>query len=652
MKEMNKVNTYAKSFLIVLCMLMVVAVKATAYEARNLLQKLATEEEIKQALVMNQKWVPYPAYTDRAGWDALLGTNKEAIIKAGQKYLDYNWEVVKATKYLEYEKSGSRTVMQDVNRRNVAAFSSMLMAELAEGKGQFIPDLINGIFFFSEMTTWAESAHLKAYQKTRRAMPDYREHILELHQGGMAQMLSWTYYFLRAEFDKVDPIVSLRLRHELQERELTPYLTRDDYWWMAFNYKEGVMVNNWNPWCNSNALLCFMLLENNRDTLARAVYRSMVSVDKFINYVKADGACEEGPSYWGHASGKLFEYLSVLSMATAGKISLFNNAQIKSMGEYIANSYIGNEWVANFADASARAVEVNTPLIYRYGMAVNSNAMKAMAAQRDKTYPTKLPGSWMDLYNGLEMLRVKPLMQAEKARFTPADFVWYPQTEFCYIRNNGNFLAAKGGFNNESHNHNDVGTFILCFDNVPVMVDAGVGTYTSKTFSKDRYTIWTMQSNYHNLPMINGVAQSFGATFKSKNAMVDQKAKSFSVDISGAYPKEAEVKSWVRAYQLKKNQLVITDRFDLNACKAPNVINFLTWGIVDTSKPGTVNIKVDNVGATLTYDAATFEVSVETIPQTDIRLSKVWGDKLYRLSLKAKQQTTTGNYLYTVRRTH
>ena len=134
--------------------------------------------------------------------------------------------------------------------------------------------------------------------------------------------------------------------------------------------------------------------------------------------------------------------------------------------------------------------------------------------------------------------------------------------------------------------------------------------------------------------------------------MVDQKAKSFSVDISGAYPKEAEVKSWVRAYQLKKNQLVITDRFDLNACKAPNVINFLTWGTVDASKPGTVNIKVDNVGATLTYDAATFEVSVETIPQTDIRLSKVWGDKLYRLSLKAKQQTTTGNYLYTVRRTH
>ncbi len=27
-----------------------------------------------------------------------------------------------------------------------------------------------------------------------------------------------------------------------------------------------------------------------------------------------------------------------------------------------------------------------------------------------------------------------------------------------------------------------------------------------KTFSGERYTIWTMQSNYHNLPMINDVS--------------------------------------------------------------------------------------------------------------------------------------------------
>ena len=54
-----------------------------------------------------------------------------------------------------------------------------------------------------------------------------------------------------------------------------------------------------------------MLLENNRDTLAKAVYMTMESVDEFLNYIKADGACEEGPSYWGHAPGKTLEdYIS------------------------------------------------------------------------------------------------------------------------------------------------------------------------------------------------------------------------------------------------------------------------------------------------------------------------------------------------------
>lgn len=73
---------------------------------------------------------------------------------------------------------------------------------------------------------------------------------------------------------------------------------------MAFHLKPGGLVNNWNPWCNFNVLQCFFLLENDRDKLAKAVYRTMTSVDHFINYTHGDGGCEEGPSYWGHAAGR------------------------------------------------------------------------------------------------------------------------------------------------------------------------------------------------------------------------------------------------------------------------------------------------------------------------------------------------------------
>ena len=61
-----------KRILIALVVFATSLLGANAYEKRDLLQRSATEAEIKASLVMDQKWVPYPAYTDRNGWNNLL----------------------------------------------------------------------------------------------------------------------------------------------------------------------------------------------------------------------------------------------------------------------------------------------------------------------------------------------------------------------------------------------------------------------------------------------------------------------------------------------------------------------------------------------------------------------------------------------------
>lgn len=616
------------------------------YKERNFLENMASESQLKQDLVMNQEWVPYPSYSNRDGWDAICGEYKEQIIRSGEKYLGFNWIVIKASDYLEYEKSGNRRIMESPNGKNLTAFSSMLIAELAEGKGRFISDLINGVQFFCEMTSWGLSAHLASFQKTHRSLPDFRENILELSQGGQSQMLSWTYYFLKEEFDKIDPVISLRLRQELQKRELDPYLERNDYWWMGLSRK-GMFVNNWNPWCNANALMCFMLLENNPYVLAKAVHKTMISVDSFLNYVKSDGACEEGPSYWGHASGKLFDYLSELNLITRGKIPLYDNPLVKAMGEYIAYSYIGDGWVVNFADASARS-DFRLSLIYRYGKAVGSRVMTSFAADLNKIYPEKLSSSWLDFYRSMETLRVLPELRQDAGGYKQPAFAWYPETEFCYMRDGDVFFAAKGGYNDESHNHNDVGSFMLYFDNTPIMIDVGVGTYTRQTFSSERYSIWTMQSNYHNLPMVNGIPQEYGSEYKAAGSKAYKRKLAFSTDISQAYPKDACANKWIRSYELKNGKLNIKDAFSLEKTKNPNLINFMTWGNIDASKPGLVKIKVNGQNAALTYDAGTFEAYVEKVNLTDSRLSNVWGQEVYRITLKARDIKKIGTYKYTI----
>ncbi|MDF2190370.1 heparinase II/III family protein [Paraflavitalea sp. CAU 1676] len=619
---------------------------AFSHEPRNLLQKKASLAQVKASLVPAAAWVKYPAYTDRKGWDMLTGPLKAALIKDGEAALNYNWKVVKATDYLAYERTGSRLAMETPFQDNNVALSNLVFAELAEGKGRFLDQIINGLWQTCDMSSWALSAHLTA-QKNKRNLPDYREEIIDLTSGDLGSFLSWTWYFFRQEFDKVNPVIAARLKQEITNRILVPYMARSDYWWQALNYKPGMMVNNWNPWCNSNVLACFLLLEEDKDKLAAAVYRTMQSVDEFINYTHEDGACEEGPSYWGHAAGKLYDYLQLLSNASRGQLSIFQEPMIKSMGDYIARSYVGNGWVVNFADASAKGGG-EPGVIYRYGKAVQSRDMQAfaayLAAANKGSYTVN---AVRDFFRTIENLTTyREVLSASPALPVNA-FTWYPETQFCYMKNsNGFFFAAKGGFNNESHNHNDVGSFSLYVDTLPVIIDVGVGTYSKQTFSNDRYTIWTMQSNYHNLPMINGESQPFGAQYKASNVAFDANKNKFSLNIAGAYQQNAAVKSWMRYYTLQPQALVLEDVFELSAQKQANQVNFMTWARPDVSKAGSVVLIKNGTAIQLQYDASLFNATVETIPQTDVRLSRVWGNELYRLSLTAKKQSLKGRYRF------
>ena len=125
--------------------------QAQAYEERNLLQERATYEQLKESLIMNQQWVTFPDYSDRNGWDAYMGSLKDTFIELGEKYLDYEWKIVKATDYLEFERSGKIEPMGNPFDSNNRAMITLLLAELAEGKGRFIDQLIDGTFHICEM---------------------------------------------------------------------------------------------------------------------------------------------------------------------------------------------------------------------------------------------------------------------------------------------------------------------------------------------------------------------------------------------------------------------------------------------------------------------------------------------------------------------
>ena len=217
MKLVKKIT----GFLIV-SLLICITIDAAAFDPRNLLQKKATVNELLSMLSNKSEWIKYPAYQDRKGWDAYTGNLKLKLIQDGEKNLNYTWKVIKATDYLEFEKSGNRTIMENPFGQNNNALSSLLYAELAEGKGRFMNQIINGIWHTCEMSTWVLSAHLPV-QKSKRSLPDIKEEIIDLTSGDLGSFLSWTWYFMHDELDKVNPSIAAKLKSKIQQRIFKQY---------------------------------------------------------------------------------------------------------------------------------------------------------------------------------------------------------------------------------------------------------------------------------------------------------------------------------------------------------------------------------------------------------------------------------------------
>ncbi|HTG55770.1 MAG TPA: heparinase II/III family protein, partial [Niabella sp.] len=256
------------------------------------------------------------------------------------------------------------------------------------------------------------------------------------------------------------------------------------------------------------------------------------------------------------------------------------------------------------------------------------------------------------LYRQLEALFNLPAILEADTTVNYVQQFTLPDLQLAGARRGNFYYAAKGGHNDESHNHNDVGNFILYYKNKPLLIDVGVEYYTAKTFSPQRYEIWTMQSQYHNVPYINGVAQKEGRSFKAENFKVSHTSSQgsrVSVDISKAYPAAAGVDTWTRNYHLPGTgkKFIIKDRFRLNARKDS------TWStILVAIKPrierDCMVLETEKGVVKMKYNLSVVKPLIEELAVTDAKLIPVWGDKIYRIKVLLTSAGNTGEIVLTV----
>jgi hypothetical protein len=206
----------------------------------------------------------------------------------------------------------------------------------------------------------------------------------------------------------------------------------------------------------------------------------------------------------------------------------------------------------------------------------------------------------------------------------------------------GLFFSAKGGHNAESHNHNEVGNFILYYHAVPVIIDPGSESYTKITFSEKRYTLWYTQSCYHNVPAINGMDQAPGFEHRAKDVSFSHDGNStrFSLELAEVYPAEAGIKSYRRDFVFRKGEgLLLTDTWSFKEGGAPVELNLMCY-----EKPEIDREQVLLSGCvSLSFDPSLFALTVDTVPLADKKMCRDWDkDVLFRLRLAGKDSGPSG----------
>ena len=490
---------------------------------------------------------------------------------------------------------------------------NLVLAESIENQGRFTEAIMNGVWSICEESYWGVPAHISS-----TGLPDVENPVVDLLAAETTAVLAFTDYFVGEKLDKINRLLRSRIYYETKQRIFTPMAKNGDkYGWMS----QTKPVNNWNPWIMSNWITAILLLEKDEKQRAEMLHYSMRGLDRYLNSLGDDGGCDEGPSYWFAAGASVYDCLELYTNATNGKIDIYSDPLIKKMASYVYKTHIADNYFVNFADADPTLIPDGL-MLYRFGKAIKDETMTQFGQWAFKNFPaasTVVSG----YHRPRKLNNILGIVQLANNNFsyTPAPDAWFADIQVMTTRNAGGmYLAAHGGHNAESHNHNDVGDFIIYLNGKPMIVDAGRGNYTARTFSSKRYELWFTQSEHHNLPIINGLGQKSGQEFAAKNVsrIMTPKESGMSMDIASAYPGEAGIQSWNRTVLLKRNQdeVELTDEYLLKQKPKSLQQVFMTVGDVNLVEAGKITISDGFLSMTLRYDAKKWTATTE-LPSTE-----------------------------------
>ncbi len=570
-------------------------------------------------------WRPYPPIADRRYWERVPRETREQLLAQTAPVSQRPWPLLTATAYARFSADGDRQAYERPYFARRDKLTAAVITAILTGSTS-TEDITDGVWLLCEETTWCLPAH-----QPGAGLPDPDHPHVDLFAAETAALLAWT-ALLTGEHEA-------RVRREITIRVLDPYRARDDWRWLGLNGRGN--LNNWTPWIHANLLIASLLLDDQPHSTAT---RAIGALDRYLDAVPDDGGCDEGASYWWRAGASLFECLETLTEACGTDFGAFQLPKVRAIARYPMTAHIADNVHVNFADGGIRPPGIAAHLLYRFGALTGDSQVQQHArAMRREHAASLVTGPNSSLGRVLAPITDDEWAAAPPARFPAPLQSWLPATGVLTARERegdtaGLFLAAKAGHNDESHNHNDIGSFIVAYNGRPLLIDPGAGTYTRQTFGPDRYQIWTMQSSWHNTPAPAGQPQAAGRGHRATDvsAALTATAAELALDLAAAYPAAAGVRSWHRTLRLDRSAPLISihDSWELSHISERSVCYLIT-----PEEPQVAGVTIMLPSGLVVHIDATVDgttaggISVERRDLDDPQLRAIWGEYLYRITL-------------------
>ena len=441
--------------------------------------------------------------------------------------------------YLAYLKDGNRKLLEDVyfkRRRDATALALYLQWGESEEKVQLFEEML---FTICQEYSWALPAHIPINENKTGYIDAYET--VDLFASETAHFLAECTVLFK---NKLDQSLMDIIKTEIQKRVLTPFVKKE---W-AFER----LTNNWSAVCAGSIGIAALIIEEDLNRKSLILQRVENALEYFLQGYGDDGACVEGMGYWVYGVG-YYTYFADMYEQLEGK-NLFTNPKWENIVSFPLKAVMPSGKYLPFSDSPEKVTipsSLNAFFYKKFGI-VPAKESEVTNFHFDHCY------RWGHVSRILwwsnEEVRNSYLELNGEFIFDDAKWV--------IVKRANLYFAAKGGHNGESHNHNDLGHFILGDKKGLIFDDLGAPVYTANYFGENRYEVAHARSYYHSVPCLDKQEQMVGSEYQSAITEINKEQNKFHVkiDLQNAYPNTRDI-YFNRSYTLflDKQQLTVTD---------------------------------------------------------------------------------------------